>query len=155
VLWLKRFRAGEFERRYGNVCVIALPERTPGGPGLPSNIGIKAATGKYVAFLDHDDAARPDMLEKLAGTAEREDTDVTFCFFVMRPEGSEECYPPYDIEYWAKIFEPGFTALPLDEQKKAYLKLSPAPWRKLYNREYFKRNNILFPVADFFMWLLP
>ena len=142
--------AKNYERLYTNVRVIALPERTPGGPGLPSNIGIKVAAGKYVAFLDHDDIACPTMLEKAVAEAEAEDADLTFFSFNMCPVGTTESYDPYDLEYWKKIFEPGFTGLSLEEQKKSYLKLAPAPWRKIYNADYLRRNNILFPVADFF-----
>lgn len=141
--------ARDFERRYPNVHVIALPERTPGGPGFPSNIGIKTARGKYVAFLDHDDAAHPEMLEKLAHAAEAANADVTFCSFHVLHKGSSGYAPPYDIEVWEELFSEDITAMPLVEQKQRYLKVAPAPWRKLYNREYLLRNTILFPVSDF------
>lgn len=140
--------ARAFERQHDNLRVIALPERTPGGPGLPSNIGIKTATGKYVAFLDHDDAAYPEMLAKLSETAEAENADVTFCSFTMLKEGVSYTGEPYDLEYWNDLFSPHFEALPLIEQKKCYLKVAPAPWRKLHKREYLHKNNILFPVFD-------
>jgi teichuronic acid biosynthesis glycosyltransferase TuaG len=35
-----------------------------GGPARPRNIGIESSTGKYIAFLDNDDAWLPDKLEK-------------------------------------------------------------------------------------------
>lgn len=47
-----------------------------GWPGRPRNLGIEAAVGRYVYFVDHDDWLAPEALERLADCADRNEADV-------------------------------------------------------------------------------
>ena len=49
------------------------------GPSLSRNRGIEAARGKYLGFIDHDDAVAPAYLRKLHDLAEREGADYVSC----------------------------------------------------------------------------
>ena len=49
------------------------------GPGVARNIGLEAAKGEYVAFIDGDDVWEPTFLEKLLHIAETSQTDLAFC----------------------------------------------------------------------------
>ena len=53
--------------------------------GLPAarNTGLGVATGDYIYHCDSDDWLEPDMLEKLVGSAERNDADIVYCDFWM------------------------------------------------------------------------
>lgn len=64
---------------YGDprVKFIRTPENS-GHDGRPKNLGIKAATGDYVAFLDDDDEWRRDALKILLAYAENSHADVVY-----------------------------------------------------------------------------
>ena len=59
-----RSRAGSHQYGPGRVRVI----RSTGNLGIAgaTNLGLNAATGEYVAFMDHDDFLEPDALHKMA-----------------------------------------------------------------------------------------
>ena len=53
-------RARELERRFpGVVRLLRHPDGRNRGPGASRNLGIRAATGAYVCFLDSDDVVLP------------------------------------------------------------------------------------------------
>ena len=60
----------EYEKNYpGRVVVIASPEnRRQGGA---RNLGLKAAKGQYIGFMDSDDWAKEDLFERMVALARR------------------------------------------------------------------------------------
>jgi len=67
-------RLDELAAREQGVRVVHLPGS--GAPGRPRNVGIDEARGEFVQFLDSDDELAVDALERLAGIATRNRTDI-------------------------------------------------------------------------------
>lgn len=62
--------------------------REDGGIGAGRNTGLDEARGKYIAFVDDDDYAYPDMLSFLYKLAETHGADISFCGSDRETEGS-------------------------------------------------------------------
>jgi glycosyltransferase involved in cell wall biosynthesis len=67
-------RIDEVAAKHANVTAIHIPHS--GWPGKPRNVGIDAAKGEYVYFLDHDDSLAPESLERMYAMASRNGADV-------------------------------------------------------------------------------
>jgi glycosyltransferase involved in cell wall biosynthesis len=67
-------RLDELASLHPHIQAIHIPNS--GWPGRPRNLGIDAARGRYVYFVDHDDWLAPEALERLADRADRTDADV-------------------------------------------------------------------------------
>ena len=57
-----------------NFRVIHIPNS--GWPGKPRNVGLDAAEGEYVQFVDHDDELGDEALERMYDYAVSNDSDV-------------------------------------------------------------------------------
>ena len=67
-------RLDELARGRRNARVIHQPNS--GWPGKPRNVGIEAARGRYVQFLDQDDALGPEALDRMYAIGARNDADI-------------------------------------------------------------------------------
>ena len=67
-------RLDELAVKHQNVTAIHIPNS--GWPGKPRNVGIEAAKGEYVYFVDHDDSLAPEALERMYDLASRNSADV-------------------------------------------------------------------------------
>ena len=59
---------------YPIIRVIHIPNS--GWPGRPRNVGIEAARGEYIQFVDQDDQLAPDALERLYAMGTRNRSDI-------------------------------------------------------------------------------
>ncbi|WP_392508047.1 glycosyltransferase family 2 protein [Naumannella halotolerans] len=129
------------------IRVIGLDHNTLGGAGVPSNLGIRAARGKYVAFVDSDDWVTKTAFAKLVQLAEDNDTELVIGNFRTFDEKNRTFSEAYDSDRWRDI--------PLGEVIAAWshpdlLRLSPVPWRKLYRRDFVQEHQVLYPEGDYF-----
>ena len=58
---------------------VKLKHLEHSGPYPARNLGLRHATGEYIAFLDADDWWREDCLEKLLATLEQSGADLSYC----------------------------------------------------------------------------
>ena len=101
------------------------------GVSVARNNGIKAATGKYILFVDADDMIEADAIEKLMDNSENDLVCGSYVTFKDKKQ-KKFCY---EEKYYSGI-------------KKIELinYVANAPWGKLFKREIIDRNNIYFPV---------
>ena len=79
--------------RYAAIPDIRLIVTSCKGIGLALNIGITAAQGDWVAFLDDDDLWEPNKLETQLRVAESKHADVIFCDVVSFGKGCKTTPP--------------------------------------------------------------
>ena len=129
------------------IRVIELDHNTLGGAGVPSNLGIRAARGKYIAFVDSDDWVTKSAFGRLIELAEANDAELVIGDFRTFDENDRSFADAYDGDRWRNI--------PLEQVISAsshpsLLRLSPVPWRKLYRADFVRENHVLYPEGDYF-----
>ena len=138
-----------FEKFGERLKIISLPENT-GTPGLPRNIGLEYARGKYIYFVDSDDLIVDNTLEKLFEYAENYQADVVYTDTGFR---CGEDIIPSDLKFVSyapeEILEekPKFETENLAERIEKFLKFGFewVTWLKFSRRDFLIDNKITFP----------
>ena len=133
---------------------ILSTEKNSGGAGIPRNVGIKNAAGKYITFIDNDDMILPDALENFFATAEFYNADVVhtekFLYF-DREFNRAKTYLHFKGDKSKLIDKP--TPEPADLNARINYFMSgnyPVyPWGKLFRRDFLLENKIDFPQTRY------
>ena len=100
--------AQSFAEQDTRIQIFPLSENTPEELGIPSNIGLKHAKGKYITFLDSDDIYLPNFLETLYQHSEIfEEVDIAmirYQIYYLNKGKKQHCYP--DDWAWNHLFWP-------------------------------------------------
>lgn len=135
----------------GRLKIIST-EKNSGGAGVPRNLGMKSAAGKYVTFIDSDDMILPTALENFFEVAEEYQADVihTEKFFVF----SGDNFKREDLKLQSGEPAESLTAeifaetKNLEEKIQRYIegKFFYVTWSKFYRRDFLLENKIEFPT---------
>lgn len=120
---------------------IRVIHKKNGGLSDARNVGMAAATGEYISFIDSDDWIAPEMMERLVEALERDDSDVAACAVEMAWEDGR----PNEALTVRKD-----RTLDRNEAQRALLHetlLKQPVWYKLYRRETIK--DIPFEVGKY------
>ena len=113
-----------------------LATETNSGPGVARNVGIAAATGEYLAFLDSDDTLEPAFCEKLYNAATAVHADIACCDATQ-----------YSLAGTRPLSNPAFPSGPLDEAMRGRVlrQMVTYLWTYLFRSEFLRENGIVFP----------
>ncbi len=121
---------------------IRLFQKEHSGQADARNVGLKAARGKYIAFLDADDYMHPKMLEQLYKDITLNHAGIAMCQFKT-------------VNQWEKMLDcsyrkPDVISLQMDSMdvKESVCKDNVYLWNKLYDRNLFA--GISFPKGRFY-----
>ena len=130
----------EYARKDPRIHVI---HKENGGAPSARNEAIPLARGKYFYFMDSDDLAEDDMLEKMVQAMEKTGAQLLLCGYYIDTYHSETEYMTQEIsdktaEYDRDEFRKN--AYRLFDKNMLY-----TPWNKLYLADYIREKGILFP----------
>lgn len=132
-----------YEAAYpGKVRVIASPVNKKQGGA--KNLGLRAAEGEWVGFIDSDDWVTPDYYEKLLRRAHETGADMVGCDYSLV---SEHTLVPGKIVQNNSAEQTGI----LDEEKhKKLLLRSGSMVIKIYKASVIRENGLDFPEGIFY-----
>lgn len=120
------------------------------GLGLTRNYGIERATGEYITFVDSDDYLTSDAIAAMLDRAIATNADVVIATHYYKNEVQEVAIPERlysgnEIKKALMVHMMGNNGNKLDA-------LSYTAWGKLYKRELFTKNNLVFPSERKLIW---
>lgn len=124
------------------------------GAGATRNNGLSqtSSDSKYVFFMDADDKAEPDMIERLHQKALADNADVVICAFYVHTDPNK----PQDFEI-KSIKESLLNAASIEDVRAHAIAVEPMPWCKLSKRSFLLEKGIYYPdvtVDQDFCWTL-
>lgn len=130
----------EYESKYPKLVKVLSQENQ--GLSVTRNNGIKVAKGKYVFFIDSDDVVKTDVLEKLWKKVEEYEYDL-IAYDV------ELIYPEKTVIVKSGIIDDK-KELTKEDKNKLFQNMYCVAWNKLYKRDLFNDENMLFTPGIWF-----
>lgn len=128
------FDAARDYARQSSLEMKVLQNEKNSGPGAARNLGIGAATGEYITFVDSDDYLEDSFYSQISGLLEQEPDCIIFDYTEVSQAG-EALLPGKSIA--AARVQPG-----LLEPKFALVYTRGSPWGKIYKKSIIDRNGI-------------
>ena len=145
--YLPKFNRGGVERLH-----LVRSEKNSGGAGTPRNTGLRFSRGKYLFFMDSDDAITETAIEELYDTAEKLNVDVLHCEKCYRAPGDTvttdknllQVRPNEQVDF---VTKPTIISRNLEDRINEFTtyKFWNAPWIHFFRRDFIMNNGIEFP----------
>lgn len=126
-------------------CIIVIDQENQ-GPSGARNTGMRAATGKYLCFVDPDDFVEPNVYGSLVKQMEKEQLDMLrFNYQVVNEK--YEVIPKRPFEYKFDYTPQLMTGIQFLSER---LDIACNIWRYIYRRNIIVDNNIWCFVGDYY-----
>lgn len=112
--------------------------------GGAKNIGIRAAKGDWIGFIDADDWITPDMYEKLIKRAEETGADCVGCDYTLV---NSYTFEPGETVYNSQMSQVGVLS---DNERRSLILDSGSLVVKIYRRQMVVENELYFPENIFY-----
>jgi glycosyltransferase involved in cell wall biosynthesis len=124
----------EYAQKYSRIKVI----HNPCNKGLPQTrkVGLDAASGDYILFVDSDDWIEPNMLELLYNKAVSDDLDMVYCGIYRNTDTEQKNYNSPFLD----------DKIEMIKQISVWDKFTPSLCNKLIKHEIYSK--IVFPTAS-------
>ena len=127
-----------YSKKYQNVLSFYI-DKNSGAAGMPRNIGLKNANGKYIMFADSDDFFPKNAFEILYNEIEEKNADfVTGNYINTDSEGKMYKKPVFDLDKY-KNFK-----LSIYDYDKSFYVLSSSVCNKIFKKSFIDKHNICF-----------
>ena len=127
----------DFQLQDHRIKLIDGPNK---GVSNARNMGLTAATGDYIGFVDADDWIEPDMFERLLAAIINDETDLAICNIKLHDRINQICDRLIVTDEIINIRTRGELFL----KNLMDFKFDYSNWNKLYRREIILNNNIIF-----------
>ena len=112
-----------------------------GGVSSARNVGITAATGKYIGFVDADDWIVPEMFQNLLSIATEKDCDLVMCDArTVYADGHSKEDTISQLKNSCMLSREGIPP-------NLLLEMAGSVWRCLYRAEMLRRFTVKFPIG--------
>uniref|UniRef100_I5AQ95 Glycosyl transferase n=1 Tax=Eubacterium cellulosolvens (strain ATCC 43171 / JCM 9499 / 6) TaxID=633697 RepID=I5AQ95_EUBC6 len=112
---------------------IKIISKENGGVSSARNVGLQAATGDWVGFMDPDDRMDPEMFEFLVNASEQRGCDVVACRFVI------EYYNEFEITF---PHNPNFDVITIEGRNECVSSVQQLInvflWNKIFRKDLIK-----------------
>ena len=124
--------------------IILLNTDEQVGQSTARNMGLNAATGDYIGFVDADDWGELDMFEKMYNRAISDYTDITMCLANLYDdkEQTTSSNDYYNLKCLSNMGEKIFNA---KDTVNEILNINVVLWNKIYRRLFLQNINAKFP----------
>ncbi len=139
------------EYRKTDSRIISISLKKTAGPGNARNEGIKAATGKYIVFIDSDDWITEDYVEILYNNIEKYNCDMVSANFYIYDDKTGRLKTDKNPK---DLYNADFN---ISKKKQYFLLLNNNYiWIRIYRKDFLKANNIYFKLNkledSLFLW---
>lgn len=135
--------AREIGKKHPSITVIDQPNQGPSGA---RNTGMKAATGKYLCFVDPDDFVEPNVYGKLVQQMEDEQLDM----LRFNYQTVDENYQHVEKRPFEKAFDYTPKLMSGAEFIATRLDIACNIWRYMYRKEIITKNEIWCFTGDYY-----